>query len=354
YLRGVALYRLGQYPKAVRSLREYIDGNGQNLRVFYALGLSYRQLQRGAEAMESFGEALAKGLKHAATYWELAKLKLEQQDAKKALEYVDEALSLKEGDGRYLQTKGSALFHLKRYREAADMFRQADGAGVEPSERGLVNYNMGLSYLNSAQYPQAEKAFLQAIRLDGSKPEYVLGLADSQIAAGKSEEARKHLASAVKKFPDNAELLLIQGNIFFKAKEYEAALEVFRKAYRQNPKDRKVINNLGLAYMNTEQFEQSRSFFRKAIVEDPINSDLWFNLALVDVATEQHEGAIAALEKTLSLDASDGKKSDAYYLLCKEYFAAGRADEARETLVRLRRANPKDAKIVELEKLLAE
>ena len=101
--------------------------------------------------------------------------------------------------------------------------------------------------------------------------------------------------------------------------------------------------------MNTERFEQSRTFFRKAIEEDPSNSNLWFNLALVDVATEQHDDAIGSLEKTLAFDS---KMSEAYYLLIKEYLSANRRDKARNTLERLRRADPKYSKIIELEKLL--
>ena len=351
YLRGIALYHLGKYLEAAENFHKYIEGGGQNLRARYALGLSYRQLSRDREAKRAFQEAIAEGLNHAPTYWELSKLELEQLQAEEALEYVGEALALRKHDSRYLQTKGAALFQLQRYAEAAVAYKQADKADMAKSERAQVSYNMGLSYYNSGQYAQAITAFGQAVSLDASKPEYVLGLADAQTALGKSGEALKVISSAQQKLPDNGDLLLTQGNIYFKAQKYQQALAVFQRAYEQNPKDRKVINNLGLAYMNTGNFDQSRDFFRQALAGDPHNSDLWFNLALVDVVTEQHDAAIGNLEKTLSLNSGMGQ---AYYLLTKEYLAVGRQDKARDTLERLRRVDPGSSQIVDLERLLAQ
>ncbi len=349
YLRGIALYRTKRFQEAVDSFNEYIDSGGQNLRAFYALGLSYKQLLRSRDSRKAFETAIAKGLEHAATYWELSKLELEQSNINEALEHVEAALALKAGDSRYLQTKGAILFDLKRYEEAADTYKLADNVSRGQTERGQVNYNMGLSYYNSAQFTKAETAFDKAVDLDSKRPEYILGLADAQIASGKKEEAQKTLAFAADQFPNNVDFLLTQGNIYLKAKAYDDALKIFQKAYEHNPKDRKIINNLGLAYMNTERFDQSRIFFRKAIEEDPSNSNLWFNLALVDVATEHHDDAIGSLEKTLTFDS---KMIEAYYLLIKEYLSANQRDKARITLERLRRADPKYSKIIELEKLL--
>ncbi|WGK69322.1 tetratricopeptide repeat protein [Candidatus Haliotispira prima] len=350
YLRGIALYRQGKYQEAADSFNEYIDGGGKNLRAYYALGLSYKRLSLNDKARQSYQKGIAKGLEHAATYWELSKLELDEGRPGETLEYVKKALSLKYDDSRYLQTKGAALFQLKRYGEAADAYSLADKSSTEAEEKGLINYNKGLSYYNGAWYPEAEAAFNQAVSEDDKKAEYVLGLADAQIAAGKDESARKTLASAAEKFPENIDLLLTQGNIYLRQNQYDQALEVFREAYDRNPEHPKVINNLGLAYMNTGRFDQSRAFFRKAIKGNPDNSMLWFNLALVDVATEQHDAAIDSLEKTVSLNS---KMSESYYLLTKAYLAIKYREKAEDTLDRLRRADPRYSKIVELEGLLA-
>ena len=240
YLRGIALYRMKKFQEAADSFNEYIDSGGQNLRAFYALGLSYKQLFRSRDSRKAFETAIEKGLKHAATYWELSKLELEESNTNQALKHVDAALALKEGDSRYLQTKGAILFELKRYEEAADTYKVADNVSRGQVERGQVNYNMGLSYYNSAQFTKAETAFDKAVDLDRERPEYILGLADAQIASGKEEEAQKTLASAADQFPDNVDFLLTQGNIYLKAKAYDDALEIFQKAYKQSPKIAKL------------------------------------------------------------------------------------------------------------------
>ncbi len=351
YLRGIALYRQGRYQEAAASFNEYINGGGQNLRAYYALGLSYTRLQRPSQAIETYQQAISKGFEHAPSYWELAKLKLEQGQARQALDDVNMALSLKSGDGRYLQTRGEALFQLERYNEAALAYEQAGELVAQKPEKAQINYNKALSYYNNAEYYRAEQAFEQALLLDQSRPEYMLGLADAQLAGDRPQAAGQTLAEAARKFPDNVDVLLTQGNAYLKQEQYEEALPVFHAAHQKDPQNRKIINNLGLAYLSTQRYDQSREFFRKAIAADSKNSVLWFNLALVDVATEEHEDAIQHLERTLALD---DKMSDAYYLLSKEYLVTKRHKQAKQTLARLRRIDPDYSKIAELEELLGE
>lgn len=354
YLRGIALYRLERYSQAVASFNEYLESGGANLRAYYALGLSYGRLRRINDAAGAYRKGLAKGLRHAPSYWELSKLELERGNSAKALKEalgnVEQAVALKRNDSRYLRTKGAILFALERYKEAAAAYELAEKAGVDAAERGRLGYNKGLSYYNSGDYAKAETAFRRAAALDAGEVSYILGLADTWIALGKYEQAQRALADAAKKFPNDAELLLTQGNIYLQQKQYEPALAALQNAYRQSPKDSKIINSLGLAYMNTGRFAQSREFFRKALASDSRSDALWLNLALVDLATEQYAQATTNLEKALSLNRT---LYEAYYLLAKAYFSQGQKERAQGTLKRLRKESPAHPKIAELEQLLS-
>ena len=350
YLRGIALYRLERYSQAVASFEEYLEGGGTNLRAYYGLGLSYGRLRQLGQAAGAYQNGLAKGLRHAPSYWELSKLELERGNSAQALRNVEQAVALKRDDSRYLRTKGAILFALERYKEAASAYEQAEKAGVDAGERGRLGYNKGLSYYNSGDYAKAEKAFGQAVSLDAGEASYILGLADTWIALGKYQQAENALAAATKKFPNNVELLLTQGNIYLQQKQYDKALAALQNAYRRSPQDSKVINSLGLAYMNTERFAQSREVFRKALASDSRNDALWFNLALVDLATEEYGEAAKNLEQALSLNSG---LHDAYYLLSKAYFSQGQRERAQGALRRLRNESPSHPKIVELEQLLS-
>ena len=350
YLRGIALYRLERYSQAVASFEEYLNGGGTNLRAYYGLGLSYGRLRRLGQAAGAYQKGLAKGLRHAPSYWELSKIELEQGNSAQALKNVGQALALKSNDSRYLRTRGAILFALERYKEAANAYELAEKAGVAAGERGRLEYNKGVSYYNSGDYAKAEKALAQAVSLDAGEVSYILGQADTWVALGKYQQAERSLATAAKKFPNNVELLLTQGNIYLQQKQYDQALAALQNAYRRSPQDSKVINSLGLAYMNTERFAQSREVFRKALANDSRNDALWFNLALVDLATDEYGEAAQNLEQAISLNS---ELHEAYYLLTKAYLSEGQREQAEGALRRLRNENPSYPKIAELEQLLS-
>ena len=350
YLRGIALYRLEQYSQAAASFEEYLESGGTNLRAYYGLGLSYGRLRRLGQAAGAYQKGLAKGLRHAPSYWELSKIELEQGNSAQALKNVGQALALKSNDSRYLRTRGAILFALERYKEAANAYELAEKAGVAAGERGRLEYNKGVSYYNSGDYAKAEKALGQAVSLDAGEVSYILGQADTWVALGKYQQAERSLAAAAKKFPNNVELLLTQGNIYLQQKQYDQALAALQNAYRRSPQDSKVINSLGLAYMNTERFAQSREVFRKALANDSRNDALWFNLALVDLATDEYGEAAQNLEQAISLNSG---LHEAYYLLTKAYLSQGQREQAEGALRRLRNENPSYPKIAELEQLLS-
>lgn len=347
--RGIVQYRLKQFIKAKNSFMEYIQKGGTSARVYYGLGLAWNQLGQPKNALRSFIGSIEKQKEHAPSYWEAAKLLLDQEKLAESMEMTRSAIRYKPNDHRYLQTLGAVYYKMGRYEKAAESYKSAAELGAPLEAQKRIFYNMGLSYQNMGRYEKAENAFQESISGDNYNPEYFLALAEAQLAGGKPEAAEKTLSLMESRFPGNVDLWLMKGNLRLKAKEYTDALACFQEAYRIAPQDRKIINNLGLAYLYLNQFDQSREFFTKALKDHPENPSLWFNLALLEVNVRNPRAAVDALENTLQYDPS---LSRAYELLVLEYLALGKPELAQKTIGRLREKDPDYKTLPELEEKL--
>jgi len=168
-------------------------------------------------------------------------------------------------EARYLL--GSIMLDYGDYRTAEKEFRRAARAGWKEDEayiglaRALLGYNSLERLIDDTEvkesYPLTARADLLALRalaeagleeLDlarrtlaeavSLKPEAFQVLKTTillQLVSGQSAEAMKTLATALNKYPDNQELLLISATIELQSKNIKPALEVYRQVIKLDP-----------------------------------------------------------------------------------------------------------------------
>ena len=96
-------------------------------------------------------------------------------------------------------------------------------------------------YILLKQYDEAVGDALRATKIDSTKAEYYVTLADVYFAFNKTRAAKETLEYIVKKYPDNTEAHLKLGELFFLVKQYEPAIAEINKAL-------KIDVNLARAY----------------------------------------------------------------------------------------------------------
>ena len=69
-------------------------------------------------------------------------------------------------------------------------------------------------------------------------------------AQGRYQEAVTLIDQALKVAPDNPNLLVLRGNIYFLAQDWAHAVEVYRQILRQSPDNYDALFNLGQVYYN--------------------------------------------------------------------------------------------------------
>ena len=116
------------------------------------------------------------------------------------------------------------------------------------------------------------------------------------------------------------------GDQYYRAGDYEKAVEAYTEYLRMQPRDIKSIYNRGRAYEELGQHEEALVDFRRVIKEDPLNvnghlsiaNDYYYRL-------KDYENTIFFAEKTLSLDEGNAL---AHTLKGKGHQKLGQLEEA--------------------------
>lgn len=105
-----------------------------------------------------------------------------------------------------------------------------------------ANYSKrAMIYLKLGQLPEATGDAIRSVKIDSTKAEYYLILADIYFSQNKTKLSKETLEIIEKKFPDNTEAQLKLAELYFLVQDYQSALDHANKAL-------KVDNSLAQAY----------------------------------------------------------------------------------------------------------
>jgi tetratricopeptide (TPR) repeat protein len=172
---GFVLFRLGRLPEAVSILKKALTLTPNNIEVIGLLAKCYMQTGEPAKARALLDEAIQKAGPRQGSgplMSELKRLKARLSEAPVTLE------------GQSLDT-GASLFALlgqKKYDEALRVALSLQKRQEAPDP--LLLNNIGLCYYKLARYPEAERAYLEAIEL---RPDYATAMDNLSLVHAKQD-----------------------------------------------------------------------------------------------------------------------------------------------------------------------
>ncbi len=142
---------------------------------------------------------------------------------------------------------GSALERTKRYREAADRFRQV--LTLEPDNGLALNY---LGYMwadNGENLEEALALVRRAVELDPTNGAFVDSLGWTLYRLGEYDQARRHLERANQLTPKDSTILEHLGDVYAALGDVERARAAYREAFALNDEEnvdavRRKLNGL--------------------------------------------------------------------------------------------------------------
>lgn len=130
---------------------------------------------------------------------------------------------------------------------------------------------IGDNYLSLKKYAQAEKALLQAIKLNrtSANANYLLGFVYS--CTGKWEASVELLEVANDLYPNHPEILRCLGWSMYHHGEPHRGIILLERSLFLAPNDPLILNDLGVCYLNEKNFERAEQLFKKTLQIEPGN-----------------------------------------------------------------------------------
>jgi len=111
------------------------------------------------------------------------------------------------------------------------------------------------------------------------------------------------LLSKLNADPNNPDLMISVGNVYYDAQQYPVAVGYYSRALRSRPSDAAVRTDMATAYWYMGNADMAIAEFNKALTYAPNNANTLFNLGLVKwQGKHDAAGAIADWKKLLAAD----------------------------------------------------
>ncbi len=168
----------------------------------------------------------------------------------------------------------------------------------------LVGWILGTQQVGPPA-PAAVVAGQPAAQLPDQSPPPVL---DVQRAAALERQANDE--------PNNAELRVDLGNLYFDAERYDIAASWYEAALKIDPKNVNASTDLGVAYYSTDQPDRALQQFAYSLSVDPLHAKTIFNEGIVRAMGKQDiPGAIKAWERLIEVAPSTPEATEARRLI---------------------------------------
>lgn len=165
---------------------------------------------------------------------------------------------------------GGAYFLKEEKKEAASWLQAASELPAGNQFRSIILGTLGDTYASLDQWESADKAYEEAIELDGDNDvalnNYAYYLSEREE---RLEKAWQMASRALELNPGNAAFLDTLGWIYFKMGELEKAHKYIQASIDTGSASAEVLEHMGDVYEQMEKKDQARRWWQKALDKDP-------------------------------------------------------------------------------------
>lgn len=134
----------------------------------------------------------------------------------------------------------------------------------------LDDKSNGLEYLKAAKY-----YYYQAIRLDKSSANALVGLAHVSLLQNKTRDAKNILMAALNFNPENPRVSFYIGETFFQEGDYTEAIDYYTWAYNHGYKHNYRTNlQLAICYEKIFEINMAKKHYNEALKLKPNSKDI--------------------------------------------------------------------------------
>lgn len=258
-------YEAGQWEKALNALQRALSCNPTQAEWHYGLGLVLEELERYADAIVSFREALA----------------LQSDD-------IDSLLHV-----------ARCHLQLDQPRPAIDFLEQVNKLDSE-CEAGYC-YRI-LAYAQLGDHDKAEQMFYMARQIEEECPNCFDHIAQSLVQVGQFDKAIWCWDKCLQLDPHFPDAYANLATTYWNKGLHARAHSYFLRQLRENPGDLQTLVDLGILLSEMGKHNEAREKFKHALELDPSQADARLHLGEIALLSGHLDAAEAELQVAQRLD----------------------------------------------------
>ena len=242
-----------------------------------------------------------------------AKVYIQQDDWPKAIEQLEQAVSLypNNPEAHYLLGEGYAW--KREWAKMNEMFDKSLAIGPQfeaqaknTRERHWVNnFNSGVGKVNGGDTEGAIKSFTTCLIINPNKVEAYKNLAFAYLQADSTDAAKQTYLALLENAGEDLEAMSSLSRLYVQDKEYQKALELEQKVLEKDPDNKDAMANLALINDFMGNTDKAFQLYEDAIAKNPGDKDLLFNLGRLYFMKGNYDTAIEKFKEVIAKDPED-------------------------------------------------
>lgn len=266
---GLINFELEQYSDAAQWFRKALDVEPEADKVRYYLSTTLEELGDFKAAAEEFNKVSESDSTFIDSKIHLAYIYDRQKNFDKAIEVLDEAISLKGVDPALFRLKISIYREAGRAEEAYKLTE--DAAKLFPEDIDL-HYTLGVLCDELESSLACLDHMFKVVEMDPSYASALNYIGYTYIEKGMNlNEAEKYIKQALQSAPESAHIIDSLGWLYYTRGELDKAVIELEKAYKALPNDPIVAEHLADAYLKSSLRKKAIALYKKVITLDPEN-----------------------------------------------------------------------------------
>ncbi len=261
-------------------------------------------------------------------------------DAEKELERAHRLDTL---NAEIILSYANTLLRLDSFKQLKDVLKSKEN--WNETEKNLVLSIRLLSYIKQNKEEAAKKIVNTPQFMEGKEAEVIYARALFYRVDNQLQNSQKWVAVLLEEKPNHLEGLLLQGDLFYIANDYDNALSYYQKSVDIQQSNLRLKIKLVQALIGKQEFSQAEKILREVVSRAPLFHEANYYYAFVKLQSKDYESALIYAKKVLKL--IPGHDESIYIAAQAAYFLKQFETSLRFTK-KLANAYPRDNSILKL------
>lgn len=302
----------GDYNKAVEYFNKALEINPYYAKAFSNIGEIYSYYEGKLDRSTLFlQKAIELDSYMVDAMGFIAKNYSAQGDYKKAIEYLEKAISISPNYPWLYFLLSDVYKSMGETQKSQEVYEKAMSLFLVSGEDYIYHYNRGIEHKNAGKIDLAAQEYEKSIELQPDFTDPYINLSriyEKKYGTNKSIEVLKR---GLKEDPESLLLYDELGYIYMDNGDLDNALAIFQGAATklQGNCDKtsiaRIYEAIGLIYYDMKKFDLALNYLNKAKNQDPYSSTIYTNLGATYLAKGDSQNAIASLKTAIQLNPDD-------------------------------------------------